>query len=293
MMIPVKRQMAFVTMGVVLLAGLCILHVRLDQFRANIPKLQRFMYLPQAEALKTASLGFHELVSDFLWLRAIQAMGEQKVSEEAGYWIYRALDIVTTLDPMFVQAYEAGSIALCTLVVLPDQSNALLEKGMKYNPRVWQLPFYLGINYYFEFGDDAKAAESLARAARLPGAPEYIAYFAARLYALSQEPQAAIDFLAQMYEQANEENVRQALEHRLKEAIVERDLQVLERAIFRYRELHRHPPVRLEELVGPGFLIELPPDPFGGTYLYNPETQAVRSGFVDRRMPERGKRRVK
>lgn len=293
MMISVKRQMALVTMGVVCLAGLYVLHVRLDQLHANTPKFQRFMYLPQGEVLKAASLGYHDLASDFLWLQAVQAMGERKVSEEAGHWIYRALDIVTTLDPMFVQAYEAGGIALCTLVVLPEQSNALLEKGMRKNPQVWKLPFLLGFNYYFELGDDAKAAKYIAQAARLPGAPEYFAGLAARLYASSREPQTAIDFLAQMHEQARDENVRQVLEHRLKEVIVERDLQLLERVISRYRELRMHPPDRLEDLVGSGLLPELPRDPFGGTYIYSSQTQTVRSSFVEGRIQMHGKRRGK
>ncbi|MGH9426669.1 MAG: hypothetical protein ACRD2L_10275, partial [Terriglobia bacterium] len=136
-------------------------------------------------------------------------------------------------------------------------------------------------------------AESIAQAARLPGAPEYLAPLAARLYASSRESQTAIDFLAQMYEQAKDENVKQALEQRLKEVIVERDLQLLEEAISRYRKRHMRPPDRLEDLVGPGLLRELPRDPFGGIYMYNSQTQAVRSSSVEKRLQVRGKRRVK
>ena len=73
------------------------------------------------------SLGYRELAADLLWLQAIQMMGERKLSEEAGRWLYQALDRITTIDPKFVRAYEAGSHALCTLVVLPEQSNRLLE----------------------------------------------------------------------------------------------------------------------------------------------------------------------
>ena len=293
MMVSAKRQIALITIGVACLAGLYLLHVRLDQLHANIPKSRQFMYLPQGDVLRVASLGYQSVVADFLWLQAIQAMGERKISVEAGRWIYRALDVVTTLDPKFVRAYEAGGLALCTLVVLPEESNALMEKGMKHNPQVWQLPFYVGINYYFEFGDDAKAGEYIARAARLPGAPEHLALVSARLYASSGTPQAAIDVLAQLYGQTQDESLRRTLERRLKEVIVERDLQLLEAAISRYRAQHKHMPDRLDELVGPGLLLELPRDPLGGTYLYNPETQAVRSSSVDERVQVRGKRRVK
>ena len=267
--------------------------VQLDQARAALPRFEQFRYLPSGEYLRIATLGYEQVAADLLWLRAIQVMGERKVTVEDGRWLYHVLDVVTTLDLKFVQAYEAGGLALCTIVVLPDESNALLEKGMKHNPDVWQLPFYLGINYYFEFGDDEKAGEYMARAAHLPGAPEFIALFSARLYASSRKPQAAIDVLAQLYEQTKDESLKRALELRLKETIVERDLQLLEEAIFRYSEQYKRVPDRLDELIGPGLLSSLPLDPFGGTYLYNPTTQAVRSSSVDRRMQVRGKRRVK
>ena len=285
------RQMALAALGLVFVVGSYFLHVRLDQLQEGATKIQRFMFLPQAQVLRVASLGYHGVAADFLWIQAIQAMGEKKVTEEAGRWIYRVLDILTTLDPKFVRAYEAGGLALCTLVVLPEESNALLEKGMKHNPDVWQLPFYLGINYYFEFGDDAKAAEYVARAARLPAAPAYLSGLAARLYVSAKAPQNAVELMASLYEQAADGEVRHVLEQRLKEAIVARDLQVLEEAIRRYRDRYSKQPGQLEDLVAQGVLNALPRDPFGGQYLYDPSTQVVSSSSVKERMAMKGNRR--
>lgn len=285
------RQMLLMIVGLFLLLGSCLLQMRLDQSRAGIPKLQRFMFLPQAEVLKIISLGYHSVVADFLWLQTIQVMGEKKVTEEAGHWIYRALDIVTTLDPQFVRAYETGGLALCTLVVLPDQSNALLEKGMKHNPEVWQLPFYLGINYYFEIGDDKKAGDYIARAARLPGAPEYLAGLAARLYVSAKTPQNAVELLASLYERTPEGEARHILEQRLKQAVVARDTQILGEAIGRYRDRFLSWPHQLEDLVKQGILTALPRDPFGGNYLYDPSTQMVTNSSVEQKLIMKGHRR--
>jgi tetratricopeptide (TPR) repeat protein len=287
----VIRQMSLAAIGLAFVAGSYFLHVRLDQFQEGVQKIQRFMFLPQAQVLRVASLGYQGIVADFLWIQAIQAMGEKKVTEEAGRWIYRVLDILTTLDPKFVRAYEAGGLALCTLVVLPEESNALLEKGMKHNPDVWQFPFYLGINYYFELGDDAKAAEYVARAAGLPAAPAHLSALAARLYASAKAPQNAVELIASLYEQAGDGEVRQVLEQRLKEAIVERDLQVLEEAIRRYRDRYSKQPSQLEDIVAQGVLNALPRDPFGGQYLYDASTQAVSSSSVKERMAMKGNRR--
>src|SRR5438132_5426221 len=138
------RISALVATGSLFVMGLHLLQVRIDEQRAVTPKLQRFMYLPQGEYLRVAVLGYEQVVADLLWIQAIQAMGERKVTEEAGHWIYRALDVITTLDPKFVHVHESGGIALVTLVVLVEESNRILEKGIQHNPGVWTLPYLLG-----------------------------------------------------------------------------------------------------------------------------------------------------
>ncbi len=276
--------------GAVLILGLHALQVGLDRQRAAVPKLQRFMYLPSGEQLRMAVLGYHQVAADVLWLQAIQAMGERKVSLEAGAWIAHALDVITTLDPWFVRVYRAGGIALTTLVPLPAESNRLLLKGIEHNPDDWYLPFLLGFNYYYNDYDDAKAAQYIASASRLPEAPAYLAGLAARLYVSAHTPQDALMFLAQVYEHTADENVRRVLEQRIKEVVVERDLLLLEETIHRYRALHKRAPARLEDLVRPGLLRELPREPFGGRYLYDPQTQTVRSSEVKERMKLYGTR---
>jgi tetratricopeptide (TPR) repeat protein len=270
--------------GTALVASLGAIQIPLTHWNNAQPKLQQLTYLPSGEYLRMASLGYRELAADFLWLQVIQVMGEKKLSEEEGQWLYHAVDRITTLDPKFVRAYEAGSHALCILVLMPEESNRLLEKGMRHNPQEWMLPFLLGINYFFELGDDEKAAEAMAKAARLPGAPERLVNLAAKLFVSAKSPQQAVELLAKVYEETSDENVRKMVEVRLKESIVERDLQILEEAIRRYQLNHTHRPERLDDLLGPGLLRELPKEPFGGQYLYEPTTRVVRSSEVTERM---------
>jgi tetratricopeptide (TPR) repeat protein len=290
-MTRVVRRMASGSTLALAMVMLHLLQIDLDQRRSSTPSLQRFMYLPQGEYLKAAVLGYEHFVADVLWIQAIQAMGERMVSEEAGHWIARALDVITTLDPKFVRVYEAGGIALTTLVAMPEESNRLLQKGIRHNPDVWELPFLLGFNYYFELHDDLRAAEYIARASRLPQAPAYLAPFAARLYVSARNPEDAIVFLAQVYAQTTDGNLKQILERRLKEAMVERDLHLLEEAVSRYRVRNKRAPERLEDLIGSDFLRALPREPFGGRYLYNPLTGTVRSSEMQERWQLFGKRK--
>jgi len=280
----IPQQLVLWVTGIVLAVSLGLLQIPLTHWSNAQPKLQKLTYLPSGDYLRMASLGYRELAADFLWLQVIQVMGEKKLSEEEGQWLYHAVDRITTLDPKFVRAYEAGSHALCILVLMPEESNRLLEKGMRHNPQEWMLPFLLGINYYFELGDDEKAAEAMAKAARLPGAPERLVNLAAKLFVSAKSPQQAVELLAKVYEETSDENVRKMVEVRLKESIVERDLQILEEAIRRYQVNYTHRPERLEDLVGPGLLRELPKEPFGGQYLYEPTVGVVRSSEVTERM---------
>jgi tetratricopeptide (TPR) repeat protein len=283
-MSAIRRPLTLLATGIVLAASLGAIQMPLAHWSNSKPKLQQLTYLPSGDYLRMASLGYRELVADILWLQVIQVMGERKLSEEAGHWLYHAVDRITTLDPKFVRAYEAGSHALCILVVLPEESNRLLEKGVQHNPQEWKLPFLLAINYYFEMGNDEKAAEAMALASRLPGAPESLVRLAAKLFVSAKSPQQAVELLAKVYEETSDENVRKMLEIRLNESIVERDLQILEQAISRYQTNHSRRPERLENLVGPGLLRELPREPFGGRYLYDPLTGNVRSSEVTERM---------
>ncbi len=143
-----QRQLLLWAVTVVLAACVGLLHIELDHWGNVRPKLQQVTLLPSGEFMRIASLGYRELMADVLWLQAIQMMGDRTLTEESGHRLYYILDRITTIDPKFVRAYEAGSQALCILVVMPEESNRLLEKGMRHNPQEWMLPFLLGINTF-------------------------------------------------------------------------------------------------------------------------------------------------
>jgi tetratricopeptide (TPR) repeat protein len=290
-MMAVRRWGSLWVTSAISVVALVAFQIHLSQWNGTSQKIEQFMYLPNGEYLRIASLGYRELVADILWIQAIQVMGERKVSETAGHWLYRAMDIITTLDPKFVRVYEAGGLALTTLVVLPEESNRLLKKGILHNPGEWKLPFLLGINYYFELYDDAKAAEYISEASRLPGAPQILSTLAANLYVAAKSPQQAVDLLSAVYQNTTDENAKQLLEQRLKIVIVERDLQLLEQAIERYQQLHGRLPDRIDDLVGPELLRKLPIEPSGGHYVYDPTTGSVVSSEMKERMKLLGRRR--
>jgi len=211
----------FLKLSGILLLGLSIYlaQLQIDRSKNINQEMKGFLHLPKGEYLKVAALGYDQLLADLLWLRVIQMIGEHTVTETAYEWVYHALDVMTTLDPKFVDAYQMGGVTLSTLANQPEKANALLLKGAKENPDVWQLPFYIGFNDFFYLNDYKSAAKNMARAAQLPGRPDFVPGLATRLFVQAGEPQTALEFLARMAGEAKDEKVREALRRRMEEIL--------------------------------------------------------------------------
>lgn len=162
-------------------------------------------------------LGYRQCVADLFWLKAVQIIGEKRISQAQYDLLYQTLQQVTTLDPLFVDAYVMGGVVLAFHGNMPKRSNALLHKGHKANPHNWEIPFYIGFNDYFYFQDYKSAAEHLSQAALLPGANPGIANLASRLYVASGDSATAIAFLTGMIQTIKDDTIKQSLLQRIKD----------------------------------------------------------------------------
>jgi len=284
-----RHLLSFLTLVFLLSASLFTQYLLEQRSQGRIAKLEQLRLLPKGEILRPALLGYHQLGADFLWLRVVQVLGDRVVRDKDYDWLYHALDVITTVDPKYVYAYEAGGVVLAELAWRVDLSNRLLEKGLAPNPSSWQIPFRLGFNHFFHLGDHSRAAEYMAQAARIPGLfpigpPHYTARLASRLYVQGKNPEVALEFLEAMLEQTTDELVREKLHRRIRRVSLERDLQMLERQILQYADSKGKRPASLMELVSAGLLPGIPLEPYGGAYLYDPKTGKVMSSTHDERM---------
>jgi tetratricopeptide (TPR) repeat protein len=198
--------------------------------------------------------------------------------------MYHALDVLTTLDPQYAYAYYAGGVTLGDLANRPDLSIRLLEKGVKANPDVWNIPFLLGYNYYFLLGDPAKGAEYIMEAARLPDGPAYLPGLATRMAAEAGSPDTALAFLEARLLDTQDLQTRESLANRMKEVIIERDIRILESAVETYRTQHQTLPATITDLVVAGAISSLPQEPFGGDYRLDTQTGSVSSSTHPERL---------
>lgn len=255
----------------------------LDERRPLLTRTEELSYLPKGEYLRIAVLGYRQLAADLIWLKAVQQLGVRRQTAEGYRSAYHAVDVLTDIDPKFVFAYQATGTILGVWAELIQESVTILTKGMQQNPEVWELPFYLGYDYYYELHDSAAAAKYLRIAAALPGAPTYLPRLAARMTVEAGDPDAALEFLQRLYQQLQDDQLREGLMRRMKEVAAERDIRFLEEAVRRYKERYRRLPVRLEDLVAGGIVARIPEEPLGGVYQLNPSDGSVSStGLRDR-----------
>ena len=206
----------------------------------------------------------------------MQYIGDSKADERGWDKLLPLIELVTDLDPRHGYAYQTGGIVLSAAGLL-DESDAILKKGVEQGPPYWTFPYYLAFNDWFYRGDFAGAARWAELAARKPGASPNISHLALSLASKSGTPEQAIDLLLELRATVRDEKTQERLDEQLKLAVLERDAQRLERAVAELERARGWPVTSLDELVLGRAVPEIPPDPFGGRYQWDPKERKVHS----------------
>jgi tetratricopeptide (TPR) repeat protein len=261
-------------LGALALAGASVLNFRLaDQIQSRPYDVA---HVPSGAFMRLASLGQRGLVSDLYWLETVQYVGDARADTRGYDKLFPLVDLVTDLDPRHGYAYQTGGIVLSAAGRL-EESDRILEKGMEKGPPWWSFPFYVAFNHFFYRGDYAAAARYAEIAARRPGASPNISHLAVSLASKSGSPDQAVALIEELRRSVSDEASAAKLDEQLKLAILERDAQLLEAAVARFRAERGRDVTALEELVGAGIVARIPADPFGGHYTWNVEDGKVHS----------------
>jgi tetratricopeptide (TPR) repeat protein len=181
----------------------------------------RVLLLPPATALRVASLGFHGMAADAVWLLTIQYIGGHLTSDRQFPELKRLVETVVALDPHFVDAYTLGALFLSYSAGDIAGAISLLDRGVRANPTRWEIPHDLARIYYLDLKDHRQALHWFEATDRLPGRPHYVPRFIARLYAATGERETALELWRAMRDSATSDWIRE---------IAEREIVKLERA---------------------------------------------------------------
>lgn len=251
------------------LAAHLFFHSGVWQNRAQVRAETPSGYVLPSKFSRVLALGNQGLLSDFLFLKTITFFGGKSgtgapLTEDDWQYVIRSLDVVTDLDPYFVDPYFLAEGILAWDAGKPEEANKLLQKGARHRASDWRLPFFIGFNYFYFLGDHGAAADYIMTASRLPGSPDYLPTLAARLAYYGGKSKTALLFLRQMLAETDNALLHRQLELRL--LALERAV-AIEEALDQFRIKESREPASLAELVTLGYLTELPEDPYGGTWL--------------------------
>ncbi len=228
------------------------------------------------------SFGFRNFLGDVAWLSAVQVAGSRRMTPGDYDRLYVLLQTEMNFDPRFVVPYIMGGIILGDSPRHVHEALDILDRGARNHPADWRFPFYIGYTRYFSLGDPLGGARALEDAARLPESPPYLPLLAARMFSEGRAPETALTFLERMVGEETDPVRLEILNRRIGEVIVERDIQILEKAVAVYKEKTGDLPGTLSELVRAGLLRSIPEEPHGGRYVLSPDGSVASNRVAER-----------
>jgi len=240
------------------------------------------LYVRSPQFATRAALSFDALVADIYWIRTVQHYGRTKL-QPGGLkpydLLYPLLDLTTSLDPSFDLAYRFGAVFLAEPYPAGpgrvDLAIALLEKGLRAQPRNWQLAQDIGFVHYWWRRDYATAAEWFTRAGGMPGAPNWLKPLAAVTLAQGGNRASSRVLWTQIMQNADAEWLRDQGRFRLAQLDAMDEIMLIERAIEGYRLRFGTRPLSWDDLIRAGVLRAVPVDPTDHALRLDPASGRV------------------
>jgi hypothetical protein len=172
-----------------------------------LPKQQReeLLYFPSNRFVKAVTAGSDLILADFLWIETGSYFGKHRRSDKLYPYLYHMLDIITDLDPKFIPPYTLGTILLATDARESDLALKFLDKGMRDNPELWQIPFTKGFIYYIHNKNLKEASKWFLLASYKKDAPEMVQKFATWTLYRSKGVELTLRLYLRLYEVSSSE----------------------------------------------------------------------------------------
>ncbi|MDW7773841.1 MAG: hypothetical protein SCH71_13220 [Desulfobulbaceae bacterium] len=230
-------------------------------------EISRLIYYP-GSLVKALVLEFQGVVSDYLMLNSMIWHGEkimEKVDVKPSEWqtTYLALNLITELDPRFIDPYIMAETSLPWDAGMVEETNLLLLKAASALPDDYRPYFFLWFNYYYFLHDFETAGMYLQKAAQVHGSPKYYKTLAARMSLESGNVLSGIVFLREMIQETNDPKTRVFLQKRLDALEI---IYFLESKVREYVQKIDQQPEKLTDLKDRKIIEKIPDDPYGGNF---------------------------
>lgn len=245
----------YILVIIVCLSILYPLQKVIDSSHPPEEKVQQFLYLSSPKHIKQLSFGFDGALADLYWLRSVQYYGRQLLNDknEISYsqkvdqkLLFPMLDIATSLDPQYIQAYRFGGLFLPDYD--PKLALDLLYKGIKENPKNWRLQQTLG-TVYWQMKDYKKAGEVFLKAGEIPSSPQWLKIIGGVMYSQGGSRATACQLYAALYQEATDDLTKGQMETQLKRVYALNQVDYLNTLLEHYKQATGECPTSLSPLI--------------------------------------------
>jgi tetratricopeptide (TPR) repeat protein len=287
-----KGSIAGIILVILLIVASVPFQRKIDDVRGRFRSIKETLYF-SSSVLRRISLGYDDLLADIYWLRALQYFGGTRFDETDPALLYKYFDILTDLDPKFVNAYRYGGTFLAEP---PPFGMGDIEKGMKLfdkgrtnNPDNFRIPLEEGFVYYLNLKDYKKAYELFKEASDKPGLSDlrraYLKGMAASALAKGGNRDLSRQIWEYIYENTPNEGRKNFAVLNIKELDTMDMEDGLTEALREYLKRYNRLPSNVGELKSSGLVKQIPEEPFGGEFVIVKKLNEVKSStFIDQEL---------
>ena len=255
---------------------LAFISVSLQLKRFSFLSKKYSYFVPDSRYLELIRGNFRQALADAYYIKGILAITDNFTSyQDKLYWVQKNFAAALALNPELLQAYFFGGVVMAQDKKSLTASIKFLESGLRLNPLKWEIPYWIGFNYY-QLGDYLSAAQFYQQASILPGAPNYLKSNQPMLYY-----RAGKAGLGLLYLKGLEASVNDPEQLRWIKLKVEwlSNIVMLEEKVREFFKKYGRQPKDLDELAEEGLIESIPADPFGGGYYLDAKSGKIMSSF--------------
>lgn len=264
---------------------------KIDEERNKFNKIETTSLL-SPNILKIMALGFDEFVADIYWMRSLQYLfGENLAGRDVGI-AYKYFDIITELDPKFVNAYRYGGTFISDPppigLGMLELGSKLFDKGRKNNPANFRIPLEQGFQYFFYSGEKEKAAQLFLEASKKPGLSENrsssLKGMSASALRDSGNNDLAISIWEDIYNNATSEARKKFALLNIQELNTRKLENILTEFANLYEKVYGNFPEDINDLLNLKEIKKLPKDHEDKDFYIDEETKSVKSPTLNKQL---------
>jgi len=268
-----RTLVAGVASALALLVGAQVFASEVRDQRERWPKTAEEPFAPSPSSAPYVALGYRELAADLFYIRVKLYYSRD---DRTVHGFRQLIEATVALDPTYYKAYDFVGRGTQWLPGLTRDdtlwSARLVERGIRYFPDDWNLPYLAGQTYSLDLTEgtqeevaawNAHGLDLLDHAMRMPGAPRSLGDFVAHMRTKLGQLERAVRDLNELIATTDDQRTRARLIAQLAE-LQDRNAEALEGEMNfeRDRLIERWKRVLPEAPIDMYFLLGDPPKPY-------------------------------